>query len=139
MTGSLSLSVTGLWEIFPRYSGKDASVEAMARKRTYSPEALAKARSRRSRKGAYRRNPDLRRLANFYSDRGYEAVDAVRRAIEDLFPTSPGDRLEFPGLGVWSMGPERLSHRISDNLRCLRSQPGAWSGDAPNSPEAERP
>lgn len=99
----------------------------MTRKRTYSTEALAKARSQR--RGSYRNNPDLRRLANRYVSRGFDPVDAVRRAIEDLFPTKPGDKLEYPGVGAWKMGEERLSHRISDNLRSLRAEPGVWAGD----------
>lgn len=107
----------------------------MTRKRTYSPEALAKLRAQR--KGPYRSNPDLSRLTDLYVSRGYEAIDAVRRAIEDLFPTKPGDKLEFPGVGVWKMGEERLTHRISDNLRSLRSEPGTWAGEAPPSPEDE--
>ena len=107
----------------------------MSNRRTYSAEAIGKARAER--KGSYRGNPDLRSLAKIYSARGHDPVDAVRRAVEDLFPTRPGDQLEFPGLGVWKMGKERLSHRISDNLRSLRAEPGVWSGDRPHSLEGE--
>ena len=92
---------------------------------------------RGERGGAYRGNPELRFLANTYVKRGYEAVDAVRRAIEDLFPRNHGERLEYPGVGVWSMGEERLAHRIPDNLRALRTTPGVWAGAVPYREEDE--
>lgn len=110
-------------------------MENMAIKRTYSSEALGAHRAQR--RGSYRNNPEIRRLANLYVSRGYEAVDAVRRAIEDLFPTRPGERLDFPGIGAWVMGEERLSHRVSDNLRSLRADPGIWAGESSYSPEKD--
>ncbi len=83
-----------------------------------------------------RSNPKLRSLASHYHDQGHDPVDSVRLALEDLFPVSPGQRLEYPGVGVWKMGEDRLSHKISDNLRSLRAVPGKMSGkDVPDSEE----
>lgn len=92
---------------------------------------------RAARTSPTRSNPRLRAIARSYSDRGYDPVDAVRRAVEDLFPVLPGQTLVFPGLGAWAMGEDRLSHKISNNLRSLRAIPGKMSGEEPYSEDDE--
>lgn len=92
---------------------------------------------RETRTSPTRSNPRLRAIARSYSDRGYDPVDAVRRAVEDLFPVLPGQTLVFPGLGAWAMGEDRLSHKISNNLRSLRAIPGKMSGEEPYSEDDE--
>ena len=82
-----------------------------------------------------RSNPQLRALAQMYHNRGYDPVDSVRLAVEILFPTSPGESLQFPGVGTWTMGKERLSHTISGNLRSRRAVPGQMVGKISNSDE----
>ena len=62
---------------------------------------------------------------------------AALGALEDLFPTLPGESLVYPGVGNWTMGEERLSHKISDNLRSRRAMPGQMAGKIPNSDEDE--
>lgn len=84
-----------------------------------------------------RSNPQLRARAQEYNDQGFDTVDSVRRALEDMFPTSPGESLTYPGVGTWKMGEERLSFTISDNLRSRRAVPGRMAGAIPNSDEDE--
>ena len=62
---------------------------------------------------------------------------AALGAMEDMFPTLPGESLVYPGVGNWTMGEERLSHKISDNLRSRRAVPGQMAGKIPNSDEDE--
>lgn len=85
-----------------------------------------------------RSNPQLRALAQNYNDQGFDPVDSVRRALEDLFPTLPGESLTYPGVGTWKMGEERLSFTISDNLRSRRAVPGQMAGKISNSDEDVR-
>jgi len=108
----------------------------MSRKRKYTKREID--RVRKERRSPMRSNPKLSSLASDYHKQGYDPVDSVRRAVEDLFPVLPGQTLVFPGVGVWKMGEERLSHKISDNLRSLRAVPGRMSGkDVPYSEEDE--
>lgn len=108
----------------------------MSKKRQYTTREIDQGREERG--SPMRSNPKLRSLASDYHKQGYDPVDSVRRAVEDLFPVLPGQTLEFPGVGVWKMGEERLSHKISGNLRSLRAVPGRMSGkDVPYSEEDE--